>query len=319
MDKSLVKDARRGMNRMVLPPLVYMILMNVVAACVMIVEAIVYLVKLLISGQSLDLDALLEYTTQRIAESGWSYIVAILVGVAIVCLWKGRGYWKEEVFEKRNPMTAGTFIQLLCVFLSAQFIFQIIVNLLEMLLNLVGLTAFAAIEMASTTGTNFSMFLYACILGPISEELLFRGVLLRTVRPWGKQTAILVSSVVFGLYHGNVAQIPFAFAVGMVLGYVTVEYSITWAIVLHIFNNMVFADLIGRLPEDISLAVSGGLTIAATVAALVLLIVKRRQVAEFFRENRCSAVALRGFITSPLVILFTVLMLATCLLTIQPL
>jgi hypothetical protein len=74
------------MNRMVLPPLVYMILMNVVAVCVMIVEAIVYLTKLLISGQSLDLDALLEYTTQRIAESGWSYIVAILVGVAIVCL-----------------------------------------------------------------------------------------------------------------------------------------------------------------------------------------------------------------------------------------
>ena len=94
-------------------------------------------------------------------ESGWSYLVAIVLGTVIVTLWKGRGYWKTEVFEKQNTMTAGTFIQLLCVFLSAQFIFQIVVNLLEMLLNLVGLTAFAAIEMASTTGTNFSMFLYA--------------------------------------------------------------------------------------------------------------------------------------------------------------
>ena len=319
MDKNLVKQARRGMNQLGLTVLVYLVLMNVVAICVTVVELIVYLTKLLIHGQSLDLSHMMEYAAQRLVEGGWSYIVAIVVGVVIVCLWKGRGYWKQEVFEKQNPMTVGKFFQLLCIFLSAQFVFQIVVTAMEWLLNLVGLTAFAAIELASSTGTTFSMFLYACILGPISEELLFRGVVLRTMRPWGKQTAILVSAVVFGLFHGNVAQIPFAFAVGMVLGYVTVEYSITWAIVLHIFNNLVFADLTSRLPEEIGLAVSGGLTIAATVAALVLLIVKRRQVAEFFRENRCSAVALRGFITSPLVIIFTVLMLATCLLTIQPL
>ena len=55
----------------------------------------------------------------------------------------------------------------LCVFLSAQFIFQIVVTLLEALLNLVGLTAFAAIEMASTTGISVrenSPFRYTAIL-----------------------------------------------------------------------------------------------------------------------------------------------------------
>ena len=319
MDKSLVKQARRGMNQLSLTVLVYLALTNILAICVLIADMIVYLSKLMIQGQSLDVNALIDYATQRLLESGWGYILAIAVGALIVLLWKGSGYWKREVFEKQKSMTAGTFFQLLCVFLSAQFIFQLVVNLTEWLLNLMGLSAMAAIEMASVTGTTFSMYLYACILGPISEELLFRGLVLRTVRPWGKQTAIFVSALVFSLFHGNVAQIPFAFAVGMVLGYVTVEYSITWAIVLHIINNMVIADLIGRLPLMASLIVSNVVILGGTVAAVVILILKRRQVAQFFRENRLNAVAIRGFFTSPAALVLMVLMLATCLLTITPL
>ena len=319
MDRSLVKQARRGMNRVGATVLVYFLIMNTVSILVMLVEMIVYLAKLLVSGQSLDITALVEHATTRLMESGWTYIVAIAIGLVIVALWKGKGYWRQEVFEKQRPMTAGTFFQLLCVFLSAQFIFQLIAYLLEWLLNLVGLSAMAAVEMASTTGTTFSLYLYICILGPISEELLFRGLILRGVRPWGKQAAILVSALVFGLFHGNVVQIPFAFAVGMVLGYVTVEFSITWAIVLHIFNNMIMADLISRLPEPFMTALSSGITLAATAAAVVILIVKRRQVAGYFRENRCNGAAIRGFFTSPVVIGFIALMLAMSLLTITPL
>lgn len=319
MDKSLVKQARRGMNQLSLTVLVYLALVNIVAIWVMIVEMIVYLVKLLIQGQPLDLIALMEHASQRLIEGGWSYIVAIVIGVLIVCFWKGRGYWKKEVFEKKNPMTAGNFFQLLCVFLSVQLVFMLVVNVMEWLLNLMGFTAMAAIDLASSTSTTFSMFLYAGILGPISEELLFRGVVLRTVRPWGKQTAIVVSALVFALFHGNVAQIPFAFAVGLVLGYVTAEYSIIWAIALHVINNLVIVDLIGRLPLEVSVIVSNTVIIGAAVVALVLLIVRRRQVAEFFRENRCSGVALRGFFTSPAAIVLMVLMLGTCLLTITPL
>jgi hypothetical protein len=129
----------------------------------------------------------------------------------------------------------------------------------------------------------------------------------------------LVSALVFGLFHGNVAQIPFAFAVGAVLGYVTVEYSITWAIVLHVFNNMIIVDLLGRLPEPVMLLLTNGIILTATVAAVVILIVKRRQVAEFFRENRLNGVAIRGFFTAPVMMVFIVAMLAMCLLTIKPL
>ena len=130
-------------------------------------------------------------------------------------------------------MTAGTFFALLAVFLSAQFFAQLFSIGLEWLLNLMGLSAMAALEAASITSTGVSMFLYVTILGPISEELLFRGVLLRLLKPWGKQTAIVVSALMFGIFHGNIIQIPFAFA-SLVLVYelcllfITKKQAIFW-------------------------------------------------------------------------------------------
>lgn len=78
------------------------------------------------------------------------------------------------------------------------------------------------------------------LLGPVAEELCFRGAIiggmLREGRhPW---TAILVSSMFFSLIHFNPAQIPFAFVMGLVLGliYVRTE-SLLLPIFIHVFNN----------------------------------------------------------------------------------
>lgn len=322
MDKTMIKEARRDMNRVGVTMLVYYALMNVVAGLVLIADLVGYLTQLLISGQNLDPDAMMQYIMDGAMNNGWMYIVSIAIGLLVVLFWKGKGYWRNEVFVKNNPMTVGSFFSLLCVFLSAQFFFQMFSLALEWLLNQIGFSAMAAVEMASTTGSTFSMYIYICFLGPIAEELLFRGIVLRTLRPWGKQAAILISALVFGLFHGNVAQIPFAFAVGVVLGYVAVEHSILWAIVLHIINNFVVADLMTRLlqllPEDMGLMLESGIFLAVAVTAIVVLIVRGPEVAAYFKENRIPKPARRGACTAAALIVFAVLTLLMSLLTITP-
>ena len=323
MDKQIVKVARQDMNRVGAIMLVYFGLMNMVSAVVMLVDLVAYLIRGLATGQALDFDAMLQYFSDMVLTNGWMYIVSIVVGLLVILLLKGRGYWRREVFIKNRPMTAGSFFAILCVFLSAQFFFQLFSTALEWLLNLMGLSAMAAVELATTTGSSFSMYLYACFLGPIAEELLFRGLVLRTLKPWGKQAAIIISAVIFGIFHGNIVQIPFAFAVGVVLGYVAVEYSITWAIVLHIINNFVIADLLIRLmeilPGDLGLILESGIFLAVALIAVVLLILRRKEVAAYLRENRITREVRRGAFTSVPLILFTVIMLALCLFTIRPL
>ena len=78
---------------------------------------------------------------------------------------------------------------------------------------------------------------YITVIGPVLEELVFRGAILRHLAPYGVNFAIVTQAVLFGLYHLNLYQGIFAFLVGLMLGYVAVNFSIKWAMLLHICNN----------------------------------------------------------------------------------
>ena len=82
------------------------------------------------------------------------------------------------------------------------------------------------------------------LLAPILEEMLFRGsiegYLLKAWKsPWG---AIIVSSLVFGVVHMNPAQIPFAFLLGVMFGWLYYRTgSLLPGIIGHVLNNSVAA------------------------------------------------------------------------------
>ena len=64
------------------------------------------------------------------------------------------------------------------------------------------------------------------ILVPISEELVFRGLLFKRLRERGTfLQAALYSAVVFGLMHMNMVQMLYAFILGMMLAYVCEKYG----------------------------------------------------------------------------------------------
>jgi len=70
------------------------------------------------------------------------------------------------------------------------------------------------------------------------EELLFRGVVLQGLRPAGDTVALAVSALMFGLMHGTIYQIPFAFILGLVFGYIVLKTgNILWSMALHAINN----------------------------------------------------------------------------------
>lgn len=78
------------------------------------------------------------------------------------------------------------------------------------------------------------------LIGPISEELIFRsailgGMLRKGVTPW---IAVVVSAMIFGLVHGNPQQIPFAFIVGLLFAFVYYRTgSIIPCMICHVINN----------------------------------------------------------------------------------
>ena len=90
-------------------------------------------------------------------------------------------------------------------------------------------------------GTPSAMWLNVLVIGifpGLLEELLFRGVILQGLRPAGDMPALFCSALLFGLMHGTLSQIPFAFVLGLVFGYITLKTgNILWTMGLHAANN----------------------------------------------------------------------------------
>lgn len=127
-------------------------------------------------------------------------------------------------------------------------------------------------------------FIAIAIVPAFCEEILFRGVVLSNLMPYGKASAIAISAVLFGLMHGNAAQFLYATAAGIIMGCVYVLTDSIWcSILLHFINNTVsvlqFA-VVDRFSEEyawiIVLAYECILIFVGIICAFVLVSKKRK-------------------------------------------
>lgn len=72
------------------------------------------------------------------------------------------------------------------------------------------------------------------------EEFAMRGVAMASLRKYGDGFAVVATAFVFAFLHANPRQIFFAFAVGLLLGFVTIRTGSIWtAIIIHFLNNAI--------------------------------------------------------------------------------
>lgn len=221
-------------------------------------------------------------------QAGWGYLAASVLGL-LLSLWMGK---PRLLLARRRPMTFLRLMGIVAVLFSVQLVSVVMANLV----------GYAKL-MLGAVDRGPGMYLYVCLLAPILEELLFRGMLLRCAEPFGKRFAIFATAAVFGIYHCSLTQSPFAFALGCVLGYVAVEYSLIWAMILHIFNNLVISDWLPRLSESLlgelaDLLVWGTVAVFS-VAALVVLICRQDAIAGYLRRNKGPAGGWKGVACAP--------------------
>lgn len=82
--------------------------------------------------------------------------------------------------------------------------------------------------------------IYASIIAPIIEELIFRKVLLDKLRRYGDIPAILLTGLAFGLFHMNLPQFFYAAVLGFIFAYVTIRTNtVKYAIILHMMINFI--------------------------------------------------------------------------------
>lgn len=112
--------------------------------------------------------------------------------------------------------------------------------------------------------------LFACVAAPVLEEMLFRGVILRSfLRQYSRTRSILWSAMIFGIAHLNVYQLASAFAIGIVAGWLYERCRSLWpCILLHAAYNGCVAFSYQRALQGDDFMGSASWTALAFVAAI---------------------------------------------------
>lgn len=245
------------------------------------------------------------------------YLFGLAFGLIIIIAFRRKLLFSYDLRVRNKKMTLGVFLIGITVCMGMQVVYSYISQGAEILFNLFGYSIQGEIDAAEGRSEYVSMLLYVVLLGPIMEELVFRGAVLRGLEKYGKIYAIIISSLLFGIYHGNIMQCLFASALGLLFAYIALEYSIKWSILLHIFNNSMTEvinyceKVFGEHLVDVSTDYIFGIALAA---ALIILFLKRKKLKLFWKENPTEKGAVRYTVTSLSLIVFFLIELSFAIL-----
>ncbi|MFI3173109.1 MAG: type II CAAX endopeptidase family protein [Eubacteriales bacterium] len=222
---------------------------------------------------------LLEAVTDHIA------LLTILCAVATIPVFlylmkKDKAYFQLLGVPKRSRVSYGRYPILvvgsiaLCIALN----------------NILTLSQLAEISVGyqeasdSLYSISFQMqILGLCIITPIAEELVFRGVIYNRIKLYFKpMNAMLVSAMIFGLYHGNLVQMIYGGTCGFVLVWMYEKFgSLKAPILAHICLNLTsvvltqYEAFVWMFSDQIRMTVVT--VLSATLAALIYVMIENME------------------------------------------
>jgi len=104
-----------------------------------------------------------------------------------------------------------------------------------------------------TQGNMFIVIISVGIIGPFVEELIFRGLIYKTlIKKFSVLWTIIIQAILFGLFHFNLIQSAYATLMGILLGYAVYKTKSIWpAVLMHIVNNLASSIIPELVPEAI--------------------------------------------------------------------
>ncbi len=215
-----------------------------------------------------------------------------VVCAVMICIY---GPWlyalrKEEVEESRRPLSVKNVWKGIVLGFGANglsFLWFVVLNLLIAGLQPKILTDSAEHfeELGSFIQTDpyIGVFLSVVLLGPIAEELVFRGLQYQ----YGEKVArgwfpVVVTAICFGLFHLEPVQIVYTMLIGFLLGIVyRYTRSMGMVILIHVVNNFINALPPAWDTENTAIIING-ISLLMVVPSLILLF---RMMAAVNRED----------------------------------
>lgn len=166
---------------------------------------------------------------------------------------------------------------------------QIIPTLLGINLSLFGIDIYANLNNSESAISVMDFIMESvctALIPALVEEFAYRGLVVGVLKKHGDMFAVITSAFLFGMLHGNLVQIPFAFIVGLVLGYVRVKTdSMLPSVLIHFCNNF-FAVSVNTLseifPENVSYILETIIVVLILIAGFIAFSYLSKKHSNFF-------------------------------------
>ncbi len=167
-----------------------------------------------------------------------------LVGFPLLALFLKKCVPAEHI--EKHKMTAGQYVLSAIICIGLAYAANIIGLIMTTLIGLfIGNSVGNPITSVVTSLSPWSVLFYTVICAPIMEELVFRKLIVDRTVHYGQGVAVVVSGLMFGLFHGNLNQFVYAAVIGTFLAYLYVK---TGNIKITISLHMLFNFMGGFLP-----------------------------------------------------------------------
>jgi membrane protease YdiL (CAAX protease family) len=188
----------------------------------------------------------LGFDTQNKEFFGTIYLLYCIISIGMI------GFINKDYILDRETTRSKITIKCFFAGFTSMIAFMVFFTIPTVMLDII-LTPFGytieSVAPANSSSDSITKFLYVAILGPICEEIIFRGFVQRKLEKYSPVVAITVSALCFALFHGNFSQVFSMIGVGLVLGYMAYKYSIKMSIAMHITHNLVLGELFGLLTD----------------------------------------------------------------------
>lgn len=141
---------------------------------------------------------------------------------------------------EKHSMKAGHFILAAIMCFAIMYILNFLGTLLTELIGMLkGWEVEDVLDSALTGASIPLVFAYTVICAPIMEEFVFRKLIVDRTMRYGQGVAVLLSGLMFGLFHGNLGQFVYTFGLGLFLAFLYVKTGkLKITIALHMLVNL---------------------------------------------------------------------------------
>lgn len=220
----------------------------------------------------------------------WGYIAYCVICIALFVPWYIKSYVKKDpkvLYKKAlgfRPWVLSVSV-MVCLFFVVNGAFTVVNRLLPEVME-----RYNYLMQITSFGTDVLItVIYGYLLGPVTEELCFRGIMFSMLDRSGIHhiAVIVIQGFLFGLMHMNPVQSIYAFVLGVILGYLRYRYrtviiTVIVHVVFNVFGTYVELSLAGLGITENHYLLFGGIGLILT-AVLMIAVIKDKTV---YTEDR---------------------------------